>query len=229
MAKDYDAAKPAENHNPAGAGKAPAAVNLPPDNMGGALPWPPPAGGLDPVQWEKLARHEAGHTLVADEVGCGVGWSNIRPIGPDQQKEQKTHLTPSGAFMARNLVERNRDIVKIAVAGLIAENEFDESAVAVSEKLTVEIMLGQEPAPEPDVAQVVKYCWQAGLDIYETVEATEEEARGILSHRNDHFEAIVAKLVADGYVEQPELNGLLGKAVIPPAAPVPTPEQAQPA
>jgi hypothetical protein len=224
MTKDNDAEKPAEAHKPADAAEPPAPVDLPPENVEVA----PPAGELDPFQKEKLARHEAGHTLVADAVGCGVGWTNIRPMGPGQPKEQKTHLTPSEAFLARDVAELNRDIVKIAVAGLVAEKDFDGAVGLVSDKLTVEIMLGHEAAPEPDVAHVVKYCWEGELDIDETVEATQEEVREILADRSDHFEAIVAKLMADGYVEQPELDGLLGKPVDPPAPPAPAPEEAPP-
>lgn len=219
MAKDNDAGTPAETQKPAAAAEAPASVDLPPGNV----EVPSSAGELDPFLKEKLARHEAAHTLVADAVSCRVGWTNIRPMGPGQPKEQKTHLTPSEDFLARDVAVLNRDMVKIAVAGLIAEKQFDRAEGLVSEKLTVEIMLGKQAAPEPDVAQVVKYCWDGELDIYETVEATQEEVRGILGDRKNNFDAIVAKLIADGYVEQPELDVLLGIPVDtsapPPRAP----------
>ena len=124
----------------------------------------------------KLAVHEDAHTVVTDEVGCTVVWTNI---SVRNKRFRITHATQPMAFLARDARSVARDKVTIFVAGLVAEKEIDPTVQLVSEQMTHEKLAGAG-SDEPDVIMTAHALRGAGIAAMDEILAAEDRARQIL-------------------------------------------------
>jgi RNA polymerase sigma factor (TIGR02999 family) len=136
---------------------------------------------------QRLAQERSGQTLQATAL---VHEAYLRLVGPaelDQQWHSRGHFFAAAAeAMRRILVESARRKQRVRHGGELRRVDFDEQLQISNEScvdlLALNELLDRLATEEPEVAEVVKLRYFAGLTIEETAQALQLSVRTVNRH-----------------------------------------------